>query len=81
VSNSAGTYLCNQSFFVALHHTADRGIPVGFVHLPATLEEASRKVPPEPGLPLATLVEGVEAALEAIVAATSTTSAATPDTR
>lgn len=32
-SEDAGTYLCNQTFFLALHQLADH-IPVGFIHLP-----------------------------------------------
>jgi pyroglutamyl-peptidase len=81
VSNSAGTYLCNQAFFIALHHTIDSDLPVGFVHMPSSLAQASRKDPPEPGMPLATLADGVRAALEAIVAATPSPSAATFDKR
>jgi pyroglutamyl-peptidase len=81
VSNSAGTYVCNQSFYAALHHTADRDVPVGFVHIPSSLEQASQKDPPEPGMPLNTLVDGVRVALEAIVAASPIRSAATSDTR
>ena len=81
VSNSAGTYVCNQSFYAALHHTADRDVPAGFVHVPSSLEQASRNDPPEPGMPLGTLVDGVRVALEAIVAASPIRSAATSDTR
>ena len=66
VSESAGTYLCNQSFYVVLDHTSLRGVPVAFVHIPTVPSEASRKNPPEASLPLATLVEGATVAVEAL---------------
>jgi len=66
VSSSAGTYLCNQTFYVALHHTAGSGPPVGFVHLPNLPSESARRAPPDPSLPLATLVDGVRVAIEAL---------------
>src|SRR5262249_46347282 len=64
VSNSAGTYRCNQTFYAALHHTANRDVSVGFVPLPSSLAQASTKEPPEPGMPLSTLADGVRVALE-----------------
>ncbi|MGG3560676.1 pyroglutamyl-peptidase I [Neobacillus rhizosphaerae] len=36
ISNSAGTYLCNNVMYVVLHEVKDR--PVGFVHIPASHE-------------------------------------------
>jgi pyroglutamyl-peptidase len=69
ISNSAGTYLCNQSFYTALHHTAGSGIPVGFIHLPALPAEAARHDPPHPSMALSTLVEGVRVALGALLPA------------
>jgi pyroglutamyl-peptidase len=69
VSETAGTYLCNQSFYAVLDHTSSRDVPVGFVHIPTVPSEASRKDPPQASLPLTTLVEGAKVALEAIAAA------------
>ncbi len=34
LSMSAGTYLCNQVMYHALHTQAKTGVPAGFVHLP-----------------------------------------------
>jgi len=36
VSNTAGTYLCNQTMYTTLHRLQQRGlaIPAGFIHLP-----------------------------------------------
>jgi pyroglutamyl-peptidase len=36
ISNSAGTYLCNNVMYVVLHEVKDR--PAGFVHIPASHE-------------------------------------------
>ncbi|WML58481.1 pyroglutamyl-peptidase I [Neobacillus sp. PS2-9] len=36
ISNTAGTYLCNNVMYVVLHEVKDR--PVGFVHIPASHE-------------------------------------------
>jgi pyroglutamyl-peptidase len=36
VSNTAGTYLCNQLFYLACHHTRDRACRAGFLHIPST---------------------------------------------
>jgi pyroglutamyl-peptidase len=40
VSNSAGTYLCNQLFYLACVQGRARGIPAGFIHLPDTPQSA-----------------------------------------
>ena len=34
ISNSAGTYVCNTSFYTALYYAQQRHCKVGFVHLP-----------------------------------------------
>ncbi|MDA8199008.1 MAG: pyroglutamyl-peptidase I [Thermaerobacter sp.] len=40
VSNSAGTYLCNRSFYVARHAAQQLGVPrTGFIHVPAMVEQ------------------------------------------
>jgi pyroglutamyl-peptidase len=68
VSNTAGTYLCNQAFYVALEHTAPTKLQVAFVHIPTVPSEASRHDPPHPSMALSTLIEGVTVAVEAIAA-------------
>ena len=68
ISDTAGTYLCNQALYTALHTTAAKRLPVGFVHLPTLPDEAARaNEPPRPSMALATMVEGVRVALEAAV--------------
>lgn len=78
ISNSAGTYVCNQSFYVALDHTDGADIPIAFVHVPSTIEAAAAASPPDPGLPLPTLVEGIRAALETMAAAIPAACSTTP---
>ena len=66
VSNSAGTFVCNQVFY-GLQHTwgrADRRS--GFVHLPCLPEQAARMAmsPPCPSLPLEVQVRAVREILQ-----------------
>lgn len=44
LSRDAGAYLCNQVFYVLMHHLAERSgrIRGGFVHLPMLPEQAAR---------------------------------------
>ena len=69
LSLSAGTFVCNQAFFALAHrlatrHTHARG---GFVHVPWLPEQAARH-PGQPSMALATMVDGVRAALECALA-------------
>ncbi len=43
ISNTAGTYLCNQTMYLALHYliTKKRNIPAGFIHVPALPGQAA----------------------------------------
>lgn len=41
VSNTAGTYLCNQMFYLACLAGRERGIPAGFIHIPDTPASAA----------------------------------------
>ncbi|MFO1272230.1 MAG: pyroglutamyl-peptidase I [Rubrivivax sp.] len=68
VSQSAGTFVCNHVFYGLMHRLAARpGVRGGFIHLPLLPEQAARS-PGQPSLPLATLVQGVEAALACALA-------------
>lgn len=67
VSNSAGTYLCNEAFYMACHLTAAKGIPTGLVHIPSSSSNAAGIVPPPPSLCLDLLLDAVRTA--ALVAA------------
>jgi pyroglutamyl-peptidase len=68
VSNSAGTYICNEVTYVVQHHLAGAGrdIPSGFIHLPFLPEQAASKPPGTPSMALGTQVAGVRAAIECL---------------
>ncbi|WP_042463402.1 pyroglutamyl-peptidase I [Neobacillus dielmonensis] len=40
ISNTAGTYLCNNVMYTVLHALKDKNVPAGFVHIPASHELA-----------------------------------------
>jgi pyroglutamyl-peptidase len=66
LSNSAGTFVCNQVLYTLLGECARHGLPGGFVHVPAPrTPEGDLPQPNSGGLPLEAMVEGVVVALEA----------------
>ena len=68
VSNSAGTYICNEVLYVMQHHlaTAGREIPSGFIHLPYLPQQLAGKPPGTPSMALETQLLGVRVAVEFI---------------
>jgi pyroglutamyl-peptidase len=61
ISLSAGTYLCNQAFYLLMHRAqAFRLHRAGFVHLPATPQLAASVGKPIPSMSLETMVQGVK---------------------
>jgi pyroglutamyl-peptidase len=54
ISNTAGTFVCNQVFYELQHRWGQPGRPSGFVHLPCLPEQAARMsmTPACPSLPL-----------------------------
>jgi len=66
VSDSAGTYICNQFLYEVLALN-DRSIPVGLIHLPCTPELAiARGAATTPSLPLELMSRGIETLIEAL---------------
>lgn len=67
ISNSAGTYLCNQVMYVGLHWAAEHKpeMPTGFLHIPPSFEVAIEhgKIP---GWSLEDLVKGVHLCIETL---------------
>lgn len=59
VSNTAGTFVCNDVFYTLLHHYADSDTKVGFIHVPNI---------PELGEPSLTLDRTIAALTAAILA-------------
>lgn len=60
VSNTAGTFVCNDVLYALLHHYAGTDVKVGFIHVPYLPEQGS------PSLPLEDTVKALEAAITAI---------------
>lgn len=67
ISNSAGTYLCNNMMYVALHEASQRKIQyrAGFIHLPASHELAIEN-PSLPSWSLNDLTDAVVKCIEAL---------------
>lgn len=47
VSNTAGTYVCNDVFFTLLHRFAHTSVRVGFIHVPYLPEQGTPNLPLE----------------------------------
>ena len=59
ISNSAGTFVCNDVLFTLLHHFDGSATQVGFIHVPALSEQAAA------GMPLEQIVAALSAAIQA----------------
>jgi pyroglutamyl-peptidase len=62
VSQSAGTYVCNDLFYGLQHRLAGSGTRSGFIHLPLLPEQVAADSA-EPCLPLQTMLAGVRIAV------------------
>ena len=69
LSQSAGSYVCNQAFFALAHLVATRyrSTRAGFMHVPWLPEQAARQHG-QPSMALETMIEGVRAAIECAIA-------------
>jgi len=64
LSNTAGTFICNQVLYWSMHLAATgRGHRGGFIHLPYLPEQAARQAQPVPSLSLDLMVRAVEIAV------------------
>ncbi len=72
VSNTAGTYLCNQTLYATLHALTERRHPAraGFIHLPLLPAMVAASGLEQPSMDAALMVRAVEIAL-GVVARTS----------
>lgn len=70
VSDTAGTYLCNQTLYTTLHAVAPMPAPprVGFLHVPSLPSMVAASGLDEPSMDLAVMRRAVEIALEVIAA-------------
>lgn len=60
VSNTAGTFVCNDVLYTLLHHYQGTGVRCGFIHVPWLPEQGS------PSLTLERTVQALEAAIRAL---------------
>ena len=69
VSQTAGTFVCNQVFYALQHTLAGLGVHSGFMHLPLLPEQAAQWPGPTlPSWPVSVQVAGVQQALALLVA-------------
>jgi pyroglutamyl-peptidase len=69
VSQTAGTFVCNQVFYGLQHAVVGLGVHSGFMHLPLLPEQAAQWPGPSlPSWPLALQVAGVRQALTLLLA-------------
>lgn len=68
VSNSAGTFVCNHTFYVARHlaETGRRGLRAGFIHVPYLPEQAAH-YPGVASMSVETLVAALKIAIETTI--------------
>lgn len=68
VSNTAGTYLCNDISYTTLHALARsrRSVPAGFIHLPFLPSMVTAHNLEEPSMDLPLMVRAVEIALRSV---------------
>ena len=59
VSNTAGTYVCNDVLYTLLHRYAGTAVKIGFIHVPQLPDQGS------PSLPLEQIIAALTAAIEA----------------
>jgi pyroglutamyl-peptidase len=68
VSQTAGTFVCNQVFYALQHMLAGQGVHSGFVHLPLLPEQAARwKGPSLPSWPAHLQIAAAQQALTLLV--------------
>ncbi|MBQ7229644.1 MAG: pyroglutamyl-peptidase I [Oscillospiraceae bacterium] len=60
VSNTAGTFVCNDTLYRLLHHYADTPVRVGFVHVPHLPQQAGDGAP---SMPLGDMIAALTAAI------------------
>ena len=65
VSNSAGTYVCNNLMYTLLERIHRDNLPVrgGFIHVPYAPEQAAGKAPGTPSMALEQITRGLELAV------------------
>jgi len=73
LSSSAGTYLCNQTFYTTRHLLESRGLrtPAGFIHLPLSPSMVAASGLDQPSMDVPLMIRGIELALRVIAQSTT----------
>ena len=73
LSSTAGTYLCNQTFYTTRHLLESRrlDIPAGFVHLPLSPAMVAAAGIDQPSMDVPLMIRGIESALRVIARSTT----------
>jgi len=68
VSNTAGTFLCNQTLYATLHEIAMREhtMRAGFIHLPLLPAMVAASGLDQPSMDLSLMLRGVETAIRIV---------------
>ena len=71
VSNTAGTYLCNQTLYRTLHEIALRELTTraGFIHLPLLPAMVAQSQTDQPSMDLPLMLRGVETVIRVVAEA------------
>ena len=64
VSNTAGTYVCNLTFYSSMHLSEQRGYRAGVIHVPYLPEQAANVEEGAPSMSLDLMVRATKVALE-----------------
>ena len=64
VSKTAGSYVCNQTFYHSLHLSREHGYRAGLIHVPYLPKQAAHAEIGAPSMALDLMVRAVEMALE-----------------
>lgn len=67
VSNTAGTYVCNELMYSCLRHLHGTGISAGFIHVPYSSEQVQNK-PGVPSMDIPDIARSLEVIIETIAA-------------
>lgn len=60
ISNTAGTFVCNDTLYTLLHHYQNTAVQAGFIHVPYLPEQGT------PSMPLEQIVQALTASITAL---------------
>lgn len=67
LSNTAGTFLCNEILYTSLHLATRHGYRAGFIHVPCLPEQAATGDPAAASMSLDVMARGITRAIESVI--------------